>query len=467
MSSSSAIDKALLPKGVEIADSDWQQVPPSVIALILLLLKTIEDLTARLKRDSTNSNRPPSTDNIFSSDKKRKTKSEEPGKKGKPGGKKGHKGHRQVLLAPTETRHILPGPCTCGEEDCRNLTPYYTHQYIELPKIELPVTHFVLYAGQCSGCGKTRKGHVPYEYRYGFGPRFTALVAEVAGIAGNSRDTVRNFCSSVLGIRISLGTIQKLIDRASAAILPHYEAIGDKARSSLINHLDETSWRNGGKLHWLWVMVNPLVAFFLIHTNRSRNAFEQLIGYWNGILISDNFAVYRKWTNLRQTCIAHLIRQAKALAERKDKELAACGKWARDELARLCKMAHEPPTRAQWNAFFARFCRLIELYRDSDNEAGKLVRLLDKEMEHLFVFLEQAGVQPTNNLAERTIRFAVLWRKRSFGCFSEKGCRWVERVLSLRHTCRLNNRPTFDVLIEALTAHCQGHAPDLSWFTSL
>jgi len=214
-------------------------------------------------------------------------------------------------------------------------------------------------------------------------------------------------------------------------------------------------------------MVNPLVAFFMIHANRSQKAFEELIGYWNGILVSDNYAVYRKWTNLRQTCLAHLIREAKALAQRKDKQLAACGKWARDELKRLCGMAHDPPTRAEWNAFFARLCRLIDLYRDCDNEAGKLVRLLDKEMECLFVFLQEEGVEPTNNLAERTVRFAVLWRKRSFGSYSEKGCRWVERILSLRHTCRLHNKPTFAVLVDALSAYFRGQAPDVSWITSL
>ncbi|MBU4297657.1 MAG: transposase, partial [Proteobacteria bacterium] len=101
------------------------------------------------------------------------------------------------------------------------------------------------------------------------------------------------------------------------------------------------------------------------------------------------------------------------------------------------------------------------------SDAGKLVRLLDKEMECLFVFLQQAGVQPTNNVAERTIRFAVLWRKRNFGSNSDKGCRWVERILSLRQTCRLHNKPTFPILVDALTAHFRGHAPDISWITAL
>ena len=88
-------------------------------------------------------------------------------------------------------------------------------------------------------------------------------------------------------------------------------------------------------------------------------------------------------------------------------------------------------------------------------------------MEHLFVFLHEAGVQPTNNLAERTIRFAVLWRKRSFGSNSDKSCRWVERILSLKQTCRLHNKPTFEVLVDAMTAHCHGQPPNISWITSL
>ena len=102
------------------------------------------------------------------------------------------------------------------------------------------------------------------------------------------------------------------------------------------------------------------------------------------------------------------------------------------------------------------------LSRDSDNDEGKLVRLLDKEMEHLFVFLYEAGVQPTNNLAELAIRFAVLWRKRSFGSNPEKGYRWVERILSLKLICRIHNKPTFEVLDDAMTAHCQGLLPEIS-----
>jgi transposase len=146
----------------------------------------------------------------------------------------------------------------------------------------------------------------------------------------------------VLRIPISLGAIQKVIDRGSKAIAPHYGAITNKARASRINHIDETPWYKGGKLDWLWVMTCPVVAFFMIHTNRSREAFEKLIGAWCGILVSGNYGVYQKWVNKSQTSLAHAIRKACALAQRPDPELSNSGKWAARELERLMKMAQAP-----------------------------------------------------------------------------------------------------------------------------
>ena len=327
----------------------------------------------------------------------------------------------------------------------------------------MKIIHFALYSGKCHQCGKINKGHVPGEFETGFGPRLSAFIVELAGIAGNSRDMVQRFCTSVFRIPISLGAIQKVIDRASKAIEPHYEACGDKARTSEVNHIDETPWFKGGKLNWLWVMTNPVVAFFMIHTNRSREAFEKLIGAWCGILISDDYRIYQNWVKKRQTCLAHLIRTADGLAQRGIPELASCGKWAKKELERLVRMAKAPPTIGEWRTFFARFCHLIALYRDSESEAGTFARRLEDEMDALFLFLTEEGVEPTNNFGERTIRFAVLWRKRSQGTKSDKGNRWVERILSLRQTSRLHGRSTFDVLVDAMNCFFNGQKPDLSW----
>ena len=94
---------------------------------------------------------------------------------------------------------------------------------------------------------------------------------------------------------------------------------------------------------------------------------------------------------------------------------------------------------------------------------GTFVRRLEEEMDTLFVFLENEGVDPTNNFGERIIRFGVLWRKRSQGTKGDKGNRWVERILSLRQTCRLHGKSSFKVLVDALYAHFNRQKADLAW----
>jgi transposase len=81
------------------------------------------------------------------------------------------------------------------------------------------------------------------------------------------------------------------------------------------------------------------------------------------------------------------------------------------------------------------------------------------------VCLDIQEVEATHNIAERAHRCGVLWRKRSQGTCSEKGNRWVERVLSLRHTWRIRGRPTFPLLVEAVSCLFKGEKPDLSWLT--
>ena len=61
------------------------------------------------------------------------------------------------------------------------------------------------------------------------------------------------------------------------------------------------------------------------------------------------------------------------------------------------------------------------------------------------------GGEATNNLTKRAHRFGVLWRKRSQGTCSEKGHCWVERILSLKETCRLQAQLTYTVLVDAVT----------------
>jgi transposase len=434
-----------------------RQVIVQLLAVIQQQAARIAALEARLSQTSRTSDRPPSSDPPFV------TKPSSSTTTGTPGAKPGHPGHRQALLAPTEIIEVKPDPCACGQREFSATTPYYTHQVVELPEIQMAVTHVVLHETRCPRCGHLLKAELPAQYRYGYGPRLTALIGELSGPQRDSRSMVQEFCTSVLGVPISRGAIQRAVDRVSEAIRPHYEAMAEKARSTKVNYIDETAWYQHGVLAWLWVMVNTTVALFTVQSSRSRAAFEALIERWAGILVSDGYGVYQHWMHQRQTCLAHLIRRARGLAERQDPEVAWFGRRVMAELQRLVHWAQAPPTAGDVQTWYARMVHLLAYHRQRRDEAGTLARTLEREMGSLWTFVVEDGVEPTNNRAERALRFAVLWRKMMQGTYTEKGDRWVERILSLRETCRLRGIPTFPVLVEAVTSSFNGQHPDTSW----
>jgi len=253
----------------------------------------------------------------------------------------------------------------------------------------MEVAHFVFHEGCCVECGRLQKAELPAGTHRGYGPRFTAFAAELGGIQGKSRATVRDLFRWVLRIPISNGAIQKIIYRVSEAIRPHYEAIGRQARCAPVNHVVETSWFKQGGLQWLWVMANATVAFL------------ELMDDWVGILVSDGYGLYRQWVELRQSCLARLIGKAKGLAESADPEIARFGRKMAGELGRLCHMAHAPPTVGYWRAWYARFTHLVSEHQGGKDAAGSFARRLLGEMESLWVLIEVEGVEPTNNRAER------------------------------------------------------------------
>jgi transposase len=473
MTASSQAGSNNTPGSFPFPEQDWHHTPRSVQNYVVELQNQLNDLKqqhdqlqqqvdtlqGRVDKTSQTSSKPPSSDSPFTKPQRSKRHTSS----GKRGAREGHPGSGPTLLEPTEVQHLYPAPCACGHGELATPTLYHTHQMIELPPIAMQITHFLLYPAPCVGCGRLLKADVPSESATGYGPRLSGLMGELSGMHGTSRRLIQDFCHSVLHIPISLGAIQKVIDRVSCAILPHYEAIAELARNATVGYIDETPWFCKNTMQWLWTMTTDTVSLFLIHANRSKEAFFDLIEDWKGILVSDGYGVYQTWVNRRQSCLAHLIRTARGLSEKSHPELAACGRWALKELQGLCYMAKAPPTGGQWQAWYARFCTLIGRYRARQDDAGRLVRRLQREMAALWVFLVEHGVEATNNRAERALRFGVLWRKRSNGTASLKGNHWVERSLSLRQTCRQLGQSTFMVLVDALTGLFCGRQPDLTW----
>jgi transposase len=255
----------------------------------------VDLLQGRVDQTSQTSNKPPSSDSPYKKPTRRQSS-------GKRGGRKGHAGSGPILLAPTEGQHVYPASCACSQGELVAPTLYQTHQVIELPPIAMQSPPVLLHQARCVGCGQRLKAEVPAHQATGYGPRLTALIAELTGMQGTSRRLIQDCCHSVLPIPISLGAIQKVLDRTSHALLPHDEAIAQVARPAPVGDIDETPWYCQHTLQWLWTMATDTVSLSLIHPNRSTDAFFALIDDWRGLLVSDGDGVYQNWGHRRQTC---------------------------------------------------------------------------------------------------------------------------------------------------------------------
>jgi len=178
----------------------WELTPPAVQAHLQRLQQRVnqleqqvETLQGRVEQTSQTSRKPPSSDSPF-----HKPTRQPRNAGGTRGARPGHPGNGPPLLRPTEVPLIEPAPCACGHGELVSLAPYDTQQVIELPPVEMAITHCVLHQGTCAGCGQQRKAQMPTEPQAGYGPRLTALIGARAGMPRTPWRLVQDFCHSVL-----------------------------------------------------------------------------------------------------------------------------------------------------------------------------------------------------------------------------------------------------------------------------
>jgi transposase len=78
-------------------------------------------------------------------------------------------------------------------------------------------------------------------------------------------------------------------------------------------------------------------------------------------------------------------------------------------LQQLVAFAHAPPGKRKRTEFYSRLMLLLLFFEGAQDDAGKQAREVLREIDGLWVFFDEVGVEPTNNRAERALRFAVLW----------------------------------------------------------
>ena len=88
-----------------------------------------------------------------------------------------------------------------------------------------------------------------------------------------------------------------------------------------------------------------------------------------------------------------------------------------------------------------------------DVKVSNLARALFVHHAHVFTFVHEEAVAPTNNVAERALRTAVQWRKIMFGNRSAEGERAVARLLTVTRTCQLQQLHVLAYLTAAIHSH--------------
>ena len=434
-------------------------------------------LALRLQ-NSTTSSKPPSSDGLAGEQRPRGSREKK--SRRKPGGQPGHRGHwRGLAPADRVDRVIDLLPDRCQHCDCRlagrrkvsTQGEPRRHQVTELPPIEAHITEYRCQKAVCPDCGNATQAELPQEAQGHFGPELTALIAYLTVVCRMPRRVVQELLGQVLGISVSLGSIQNSWEEASEAVAqPCTELEKQLAHEPVINS-DETGYRTGGDKRWLWALVATSFVFYKIALTRGAEVLVQLLGeVFAGILCSDRCPTYVKYHKGEgQFCWAHFKRNILGVLE--IAKTTEAEKFCRDALAlhaRLFRLWHRfragpgvrygPITREELIAksiplekkFFALADRYVE---SQDKDVRNLALALLKHFEKFFAFLRSEGVEPTNNSAERALRCAVQWRKISFGSRSAQGEIAVARLLTVTRTCRMQNREPLDYLGNAIRSH--------------
>jgi transposase len=455
--------------------------------------KQISDLERQLagrKRNSTNSSKPPSSDGLAGEQRPRGRKHKS---RRKPGAQPGHPGHHRRLVPTTEvsaTEVLLPKQCRhCGESLPQKPAKATTegesrrHQVTEVPPVKAHITEYQFPNVVCGQCGKTTHAPLPEEIAGQFGPQLTALVAYWTVVCRLPRRLVEAMLADVLGIEISLGSTQKAWEEVSQAVEQPVGQLQEQLPCEAVLNVDETGWRTNGDKRWIWTLVAHQFVFYVVASTRGSEVLVSLLGsVFRGILCNDRWVVYLTYHSGRmQLCWAHLKRNLLGIADYA--RSLSSQQFCRDALAIVARLFRlwyrfrgdlrdgrgnpQPLDRQQL------YIKSIPLQKkllalavahleDADREVRNMATALLLHFERLFTFLEEEGVEPTNNTAEQALRTAVQWRKISFGNRSRNGEIATARLLTVVQTCKRQQRHVLGYLTEAVRCHRhQTAAPSL------
>ena len=320
----------------------------------------------------------------------------------------------------------------------------------ELPASRPVIRRFDTQRGWCPRCRKMVRSRHPEQTSTAtgaagsqLGPNALALAADLKHRLGLSLRKIVDLFQTHFGLQVTPGALAQAGHRLAARGEPIYRKLRHEARDSPAVHADETGWRIAARGAWLWVFATPTLTLYRIEQSRGHEVVQDVLGTrFGGTLVSDGLPTYDAiHAEGRQLCIAHLLKRCARLEEEGTRGAVRfprqVARLLRRALALRARRGELSPrgfatSRGRLEASLDRMLRYHRTCADNERLAAHLFQ----HRPHLFTFLYQQTVEPTNNLAERQLRPAVIARKLSAGNRSQRGAQTHAVVASLAATCR-------------------------------
>jgi transposase len=295
------------------------------------------------------------------------------------------------------------------------------------------------------------------------------LESTVAILAGRFRLSHREIQSYLLQqchLDVGLWSIPAILRRVSDALAGPAESAWAEVCAADVRYVDETGWKQNHKKRWLWVAVSAKATAFYVAKTRGSAELTTCFGesLKHGIIVSDRCRAYKIVAIKRRgICHAHLKRDYTQMAELGHPIAVEVGNAALAIHEQVFKLYNrfrvgevtreQLVKRTQRHRYALR--KVLKRGEAAIKAPPKLRGMCRDILKHepaIWTFAETPNVEPTNNTAERAVRKAVLWRKGSFGTQSDKGSRFVERILTVVQTCLQQGRHAAHYVEEAVKA---------------
>lgn len=428
-------------------------------------VSTLEEEMGKARKNSSNSSKPPSSDIV---------KPKKPNKRGKrkKGGQRGHAKYERVFKPEDADAHhtYTLTSCPSCRGDHLNLLDGKEKIDFQYELVDKPV---LLHAHQrlaykCTDCNQIHYAQTPLEVQSGglVGPRLSAMIGSLKGGCHTSYTTLQSFLTDVMGTQLSTGMLAKVVQKVSGALADSYDELLYALPDQPCLNIDETGHKENGQMMWNWVFRAPTFTVFTIEASRGARVLEDVLGTeCEAAIGSDYFSSYRAYMQNApihvQFCLAHLIREVRFINQSTNKVIANYGHRVLDGLRNLFKLIHRKeelkPRTFQKRLERSRddFLKMATRTR-AGGEAAKLAQRLKQHGKEYFTFITHPQIDPTNNVAERALRFCVINRRITQGTRSCAGREWCQRIWTVLATCAQQERRAFRFIHQTVIAHFRG-----------